>query len=245
MMIQAVDLYSQIVADLEMAGRESLYRADANEPDPRYKSYGVRAEGQKKIIRAHRKAIRTLNQSEQIALAKRLIQSRYGEQQRVGLFILEPLAAYFVPERFDELDGLVRCLHGWSKIDGFSGTLLRDILFQYPLEMAQWVRQWNQDSDMWLRRASVVLFTRQVARSGQFNDFALEMCHNLIHDPELLVQKGVGWALKDLMRSDKPRLIETVKSLRAQGVASVITLYAIKDLKAAERADILKITRVG
>lgn len=53
------------------------------------------------------------------------------------------------------------------------------------------------------------------------------------------MQKGVGWSLKDLMRSDKERILDYVIDLRARGVSSVITLYAIKDIKGDERAEIL------
>jgi 3-methyladenine DNA glycosylase AlkD len=132
-------------------------------------------------------------------------------------------------------------LHGWSKIDSFTGSLLRDVLFLYPDGFVNLVRDWNQDTDMWLRRASVVLFTRKAAKSGDFNDFALEMCDNLKYAEEDLVQKGVGWALKDLMYSDKERIMDYVRELRAQGVSSVITLYAIKDLKGEERASFLSV----
>jgi len=196
----------------------------------------VRATGKKKIIKEYRKVIRGLEQSQQIQLAKELIESRFGEQQSIGLFILEPFASYFRPDRFSELDELIRCLHGWSKIDSFTGSLLRDVLFLYPDEFVNLVRSWNQDTDMWLRRASVVLFTRKVAKSGNFNDFALEMCDNLRYAEEELVQKGVGWALKDLMYSDKERIIDYVHELRKQGISSVVTLYAIKNLKGEERA---------
>ena len=236
-MNQVIDLYNKIVRDLEVAGKASAYLADANEPDPQYNSYGVRADGKKKIISAHRKAIRNLGQSQQIQLAKILIQSRFGEQQSIGLVILVPFASYFSPPRFDELDSLIRCLHGWSKVDSFTGSLLCDVLFQFPDEFMNLVRTWNQDTNMWLRRTSVVLFTRKVAKSGEFNDFALEMCDNLIRDEENLVQKGVGWALKDLMHSDKERIIEYVHQLRKQGISSVITLYAIRGIKGKERAD--------
>jgi 3-methyladenine DNA glycosylase AlkD len=232
-------LYTQIVHDLEQAGQASLYTADANEPDPRYQSYGVRAAGKKKIFATHRAAIRALPQAEQIALATRLIQSRFGEQQSIGLSILEKFTSNFTPDRFSELDTLVRCLHGWSKVDSFTGSLLRDVLFQHPDEMKKLVRQWNSDDDMWLRRTSVVLFTRKVAQSGRYTDFALEMCSNLIGAAEDLVQKGVGWALKDLMRVDKVRMLDYVRALRQQGVSSTITLYAIKELKGEERAKFL------
>ena len=88
----------------------------------------------------------------------------------------------------------------------------------------------------------MVLFTRKVAKSGKFNDDALKFCENLVRDPEVMVQKGVGWSLKDLMRSDKERIIEYVIDLRARGVSSVITLYAIKDIKGKERTEILSRT---
>jgi 3-methyladenine DNA glycosylase AlkD len=232
-------IYNSIVGDLQTAGRESRYRADADEPDPRYKSYGVRADGRKQVTSTHRKAIRRLQRNEQLKLARMLVESEYGEQQKIALYILEPHADYFSPEKFEQLDWYVRYLHGWSSIDAYTGSLLRDVLFEYPDEFITLVSQWNQDEDMWLRRASVVLFTRKVAASGQFIDAALEFCENLVYDPELLVQKGVGWSLKDLMRSDKDRIIEYVIDLRARGVSSVITLYAIKDIKGSERANIL------
>ena len=70
-----------------------------------------------------------------------------------------------------------------------------------------------------------------------------------IHWEELAVQivvvgvvavvKGVGWMLKDLMKVDKLRLVNYVKQLRQRGVSSTITLYAIRDLKGAERAAVL------
>jgi len=241
-MIEVDSLYSLIVNDLETAGQESQYRTDANEPDSRYKSYGVRAAERMEIIRAHRKAIRGLQRQQQLELAWKLIESEYGEQQSIALFILKIHAEYFSPDKFDQLDEYMRYLHGWSKIDSYTGSLLRDVLFQHPDEFADLVGQWNRDEDLWLRRASVVLFTRKVAKSGQFNDAALKFCENLVHDPEVMVQKGVGWSLKDLMCSDKERVIDYVIDLRVRGVSSVITLYAIKDIKGKERAAILSRT---
>jgi hypothetical protein len=41
------------------------------------------------------------------------------------------------------------------------------------------------------------------------------------------------------MRSDRERIIDYVVDLRSRGVSSVITLYAIKDIKGEERAGIL------
>jgi len=233
------DLYRAIVADLVEAGAASPYPADANEPDPRYLSYGVRAAGKKQIISRHRPAVRALDRDDRLRLAEQLISSGYGEQQSVGLAILEPLADYFSPERLDELDGLVRHLRGWSKVDEFSGSLVRDVLFNNPDALLPYVRRWNADDDRWLKRLSVVLFTRKVAATGRFTDVALDLCDNLAHDEEDLVRKGVGWSLKDLLKVDRDRVMAHVAALRADGASGVVIRYAIKDLPAAERAAFL------
>lgn len=229
-------LHRSIVADLVAAGKASPYRADANEPDPDYHSYGVRAAGKKAVIAGHRPMIRALNRQDQLALAKRLILSGFGEQQSVGLAILEPLADHFSPDRFDELDELVRRLRGWSKVDEFSGSLLRDVLLEYPDELLPLIRSWNRSEDRWLKRMSVVIFTRRVAATGRFTDVALEFCDELANDDEDLVRKGVGWSLKDLMKVDRERILSHVAGMRDAGVPGVVIRYAIKDLDPDERA---------
>jgi len=85
------------------------------------------------------------------------------------------------------------------------------------------------------------LFVRKIGASGEFTDEALELCQNLIWDEDDLVQKGVGWALKDTMRGANEQVIEDVKDLRRWGVPSTITLYAIRDLKGGERKAVLAI----
>ena len=242
-MHQLNKIYNLIVEELETAGKKSKYIADANEPDERYKSYGVRAKGKKEIITKFKKQISLLSQAQQIQLATKLMKSKYGEQQSVALSILEKFPSYFSPEYFTQLDILIRCIHGWSKVDSFSGTLLRDILFSYPTHFIKLVKLWNQDEDIWLRRTSVVLFTRKVAKSGKFTSTALEMCDHLIFDKEPLVLKGVGWALKDLMKTDRKIILEYLKDLRKNGVSSIVTLYAIRDLKEEERAKVLSIKK--
>jgi len=41
------------------------------------------------------------------------------------------------------------------------------------------------------------------------------------------------------MRGSKKKVLDYVKSLRGRGVSSVITLYAIRDLKGRERKEVL------
>lgn len=233
------DIHQTMRQELKSFALTSGYKQDADERDPNYKSYGVRIPQVRGIIKNHRKDILRLSHEDRLELAQRLISSELGEEQTIAFFVLESITDYFTPDQFHLLDEFMSHIFGWSKIDGFTGGFLPPILEKYPDQMIALVNKWNKSNNVWEKRASVVLFTRKIAKSGKYNDVALSLCNNLIHDNHDLVRKGVGWSLKDMMKSDKQRIIEYIKGLRTQNVSSVITLYAIKDLSPQERKAIL------
>ncbi len=235
------ELHRSIAHALEAAGRQSGYAADANEPDPRYKSYGARAAAKRAAFTDHRRDIVSLGADAAMDLVLRLFASGYGEQQGVGIEILAKRSDLLHEVNVGVLDDLIRHLHGWSKIDGFTGAVMPDLVLRYPDRILPLVRSWSRDTDLWPRRASIVLFTRKVAKSGLFTDVGLELAARLSSDPELMVQKGVGWALKDMMASDEDRIIRIVKELRAAGAPSVVTLYAIRNLEPEKRRAVLAV----
>jgi 3-methyladenine DNA glycosylase AlkD len=228
-----VALQQSIAEQLAEAGRGSGYLADANEQDPRYRSYGARAAAKSRVIKAHRAAIDELANDQKLDLAKRLIESHYGEQQSVAMYVLEQMPGYFHPANLGIVDEFIRHMHGWSKVDSFTGGLLADLLFRYPKPVIALADEWNEDPDLWLRRASVALFTRKVAASRRFTDIAAELCDNLAFDPELMVQKAVAWSLKDLMRSDRQRMGPVLERLRSAGAPRIITRGALREAQAA------------
>lgn len=232
-------LHRTIASELRSLGEFTPYAADANEPDPRYLGYGVRAPEMKRVISGLKSDFSALATEQKVELAKRLIASGYGEQKSVALALLEQVPEYFTPERFGFLETLMRGLHGWSKIDSFTNLFLSRILEAHEAEFVELLKSWNADADPWLRRASVVIFTRKVAKSRLYKDVALANCNSLIYDPEHLVQTGVGWCLRDLMRWHKEEILNYVIDLRRKGVSSKITLYALRDVKGEERRAIL------
>ncbi len=159
---------------------------------------------------------------------------------RMGLDEIEP-------KHFDKIDDLLDDFTSWSIVDDFAtgkGSITAVLLARYPRETLALHERWLTSSNQWKRRTSVVTFTRKTAADGHYVDETLRFCETLMRDSEDLVQKGVGWALKDTMRAGpgaKRRVIALVKRMRREGIPSTITLYAIRDLKGAEREAILKI----
>jgi 3-methyladenine DNA glycosylase AlkD len=236
-------LYADVVGELER-------RADAGGIEKEmyfhkkvgadFKCYGISAPEFKEIAKKFRQAFKELSFEDRVELARRFFRSGYGGQMSFGIALLKRNVKKMKPSDFWVLEEVGNCLNNWGSVDGFCIDVLQPLLVAYPEEMLKILRQWNRSENLWKRRASVVVFTRRVGASGKFTDEALALCDRLVWDKEDYVRKGVGWALKDVMRGDKRKVLEYVKELRRKGVSAMITLYAIRDLKGKERNSVLR-----
>jgi len=240
-------MHTQIVAALERAAGRRATKGPAHaQPEP-ITSYGMRADDQRALWRECQRTFAGLALPDRLALAKLLLASRVEEEGHVAMAVLRAGVAELTPAHFDEIDALLDDLSSWSITDDFASgkvSITARLLQRYPKETLRLLERWNGSPHRWKRRASVITFTRALATSGEFIDDALRFCEALQHDPEDLVQKGVGWALKDAMRAGpaaKRRVTAIVKRMRRDGVPATITLYAIRDLRGAEREAILRV----
>ncbi len=178
-----------------------------------------------------------------MSLASQLLDSGIGELGHIGIHLLALSTAELTPEHFYQLNEMADAFHSWSQTDHLCHDVIQPLLKTARIETLTLLEYWNRSRNRFKRRASVVAFTRKMGESGLFTDEVLVFSWNLIWDPEDIVQKGVGWALKDNMRSAPERIISFVKELRQRGVPSTITLYAIRDLKGPVREEILAIRK--
>jgi len=103
------------------------------------------------------------------------------------------------------------------------------------------LRSWSKDRNMWVRRASIVGLIPLI-RKGNGLDIAYEIAGTLHKDKEDLIQKAVGWTLREAGKIDLQRL---EKYLRAEGpnIPRTTVRYAIERFPAAKRRQLLKATR--
>ena len=94
---------------------------------------------------------------------------------------------------------------------------------------------------MWVRRASIVGLI-PLARRGHSLDLVYEIAKRLHADEEDLIQKAVGWALREAGKTDPARL---ERYLRANGAAIPRTTlrYAIERFPDARRRALLRDTK--
>jgi 3-methyladenine DNA glycosylase AlkD len=177
-----------------------------------------------------------------MAFADELIESRYLEVKSVGIEVVARYRRGFAPRLLAAWKRWLAGNHSanWATTDAICGALIGPLLVQHP-ELCPRMRAWAGDRNMWVRRASIVgLIPR--ARRGESLDLVYEIARRLHADGEDLIQKAVGWTLREAGKTDMARL---ERYLRANGAAIPRTTlrYAIERFPDGKRRAILAATR--
>jgi len=243
------ELYNIILNDLE---KEAINKFESKEAyinwnqeiyeKHGYKAYGLRVPEIDKIVKKYINQFKDLSFDKRIELSRKFYKSDYIAQTSFGLKLLEISISQLKPKNFEILNEFLEYITNWGPTDSFSLYIMQPLLRRYTNEVKRLLEKWNISDYLWKKRASVVTFTRRIGTEGEFVDFLLKLCDNLMWDKEDLVRKAVGWALKDnMVGKNKEKVLNYVKELREMGVSSTITLYAIRKLKGKEREEILRI----
>lgn len=239
-----LDLYNQLCYEFEAAADFRKPTAESRYHKHReYIAYGLKAADLWRIMKEFRPRIMALTLEERLDLASHLLAQRIGELGHAAIYVLGKSSKALTPDHFDYLDQCLDDFRSWSHVDHFCGEVTPALLSSYRDETLAQLEVWSHSRNRFKRRTSAVAFARKVGASGAFLEECLAMCDRLIWDPEDIVQKGVGWALKEQMKVSPIEIKDYVKQLRKQGVSSTITLYAIRNLEGDERQEILAVKK--
>jgi 3-methyladenine DNA glycosylase AlkD len=118
------------------------------------------------------------------------------------------------------------------------GVVIGPLLVAHPERMPD-MRAWANHRIMWVRRASIVGLLPLV-RSGSAEAVALvyEIALRLHMDPNDLIHKAVGWALREAGKSDPLRLEQYLRSNVGQ-IPRTTFRYAIERFEPRKRSALL------
>ena len=193
-----------------------------------------------KAIHAKHRDVWTVNDA--VAFADALIEDRYLEVKSVGIEVLSRYRRDFRPGLLATWKRWLSQNHSanWATTDAMCGALIGPLIVAFP-ELGARLRVWSRDRNMWVRRASTVgLIPR--ARRGESLDLVYEIAKRLHADREDLIQKAVGWTLREAGKTDPARL---ERYLRANGsqIPRRTLRYAIERFPEAKRRNLLAATR--
>jgi len=193
------------------------------------------------IYLAHRK---DWSIDDAMAFAGALIRDRYLEAKSLGIEVVARYRRDFTPRLLPVWKRWLSDNHAanWATTDSICCYLIGPLLVARP-ELGVRMRAWARDRNLWVRRASIVSLIPRLRRGASL-DLAYDIARRLHGDREDLIQKAVGWALREAGKTDTARL---ERYLRANGpsIPRTTVRYAIERFPPARRAALLKDTRNG
>lgn len=173
-----------------------------------------------------------------MAFADALVPDRHLEVKSVGIEVVARYRRDFTPRLLPEWKQWLAKNHSanWATTDAICGLLTGPLILKHPSLGAR-MRSWARDRNMWVRRAAAVSLIPS-ARQGLALDLAYDVARRLHVDDEDLIQKAVGWLLREAGKTNPARL---ERYLRANGPAIPRTTlrYAIERFPEKKRRALL------
>jgi 3-methyladenine DNA glycosylase AlkD len=171
-----------------------------------------------------------------LQVADRLFTGRILEEKVFAVFLLEKLTADFGDTEFRMFESWLSRISSWADHDGLVHYLIAPMVAAKPNRAAR-VFRWAKSPDRWHRRAACVALI-QGTRKRMFFPEIKRLSDLLLSDEDDMVQKGLGWLLRETAKADANRTVPYLMSIRERSPRLVLRT-ACETLSAGVRKKIL------
>jgi len=194
------------------------------------------AELRKVAVRMRRSIIREKGIEFLVRVADQLFSGRVLEEKIFAVFLLENQTGLLTGKDFRLFVSWLDRVSSWADHDALAHDLLAPMLIGEPARARQ-VFVWAKSSDRWHRRAACVSLIRGT-REKRFFPEIVRLTKILLTDQEDMVQKGLGWLLREAAKYNPKRTVPYLTKLRGR-VPRLVLRTACETLPPAMRKRIL------
>lgn len=196
-------------------------------------SHGWRtADLRKAAVRMRRVILAHAGPDYLLQVADKLFRGRVVEEKAMAVLLLEQSVPEFGEREF-------RLLEGWlDRVDDHDAlvhTLLGPMLAAEP-RRASLALRWAKSKNRWHRRAAAVVLIRG-ARKEMFDRQIRRVSNQLLGDEDEMVQKGLGWLLREWAKKSPKRAIPYLLRIRTRAPRLVLRA-ACETLTSARRKEV-------
>ena len=203
----------------------------------RVKSLGIGTPALRKLSQEYAKAHRkSLGLDGTLAIGDRLIRCELLEEKTMAVLLAERFAGRLQPAHFAVFDRWIDYADNWATIDGICCTTIGKIILRNGPLMDD-LLSWAGDGNLWRRRAAAVSLVVS-ARRGMYLDETFRVADRLMADREEMVQKGVGWLLKEQSAHYPNEVVDYLKRWTAS-TSRLVLRYASEKLPPERRKEVL------
>ena len=185
--------------------------------------------GRKNILREHDFNFLT-------EVADHLFSGSVLEEKIAGVFLLEGLTDQCGDLEFKLFESWLARISSWADHDGLVHSLISPMVAAKPARCKA-VFRWAKSGHRWHRRAACVALIRG-ARAKQFFSEITRLSDSLLADEDDMVQKGLGWLLRETAKFDAERTIPYLMKIRDRAPRLVLRT-ACETLPASVKKKIL------
>jgi 3-methyladenine DNA glycosylase AlkD len=171
-----------------------------------------------------------------VTVADDLFSGRMLEEKVFAVVLLQSAVKHFEPHQFKLFESWLDRVSSWADHDALACYLLGPMMAREP-RLVPAVFRWAKSPDRWHRRAAAVALIRGV-RNGDFVNETARVCRQLLTDKDDMVQKGLGWLLREMSKANRTAAVPLLMTIRARSPRMVLRT-ACETLPADIRAQIL------
>jgi 3-methyladenine DNA glycosylase AlkD len=200
------------------------------------KSYGWRAPDLRAYARTVHKAL-AADQGLLMDVAERLFAGKTLEAKALGVLVLQPSLRRFGNGEFRRFEKWLKFVISWADHDALATCLLGPMIVADPRRLKRPLR-WAASPDRWHKRAAAVSLIHGIRR-GLFMKEARAVTERLLADRDDMVQKGLGWLLREWAKYHPAQAVPVLMAIRGHATRLVLRTGCEK-LGPADRRRILE-----
>jgi 3-methyladenine DNA glycosylase AlkD len=147
-----------------------------------------------------------------VNVANKLFAGRVLEEKVFSVLLLEKLTSRFDDSHFARFESWLNRIGSWADHDALVHYLIGPMIVSKTARV-QKVFQWARSPDRWHRRAACVALI-QGTRQRKFFPQVTRLSNLLLKDADDMVQKGLGWLLRETAKADPKRTIPYLLTIR-------------------------------
>jgi len=179
------------------------------------KSHGwYTADLRRAAVKCRRAVVKEFGLPFLLQVADQLFSGRNLEEKIFGVFLLENLTDGFGDAEFRLIESWLPRISSWADHDAVVHSLISPMVVAKPARTKN-VFRWAKSRDRWLRRAACVALIRGMRQKMFFPEIK-RLTAMLLPDEDDMVQKGLGWLLRETAKHDAKRMVPYLMSIRAR-----------------------------
>jgi len=155
-----------------------------------------------------------------VRVADQLFSGSVLEEKIAAVFLLEKMDAQFTDREFRRFESWLIRISSWADHDGLVHYLIAPMVAASPARVKD-VFRWAKSPKRWHRRAACVALIRG-ARAKIFFPKIVKLSDSLLADEDDMVQKGLGWLLRETAKYDPKRTVPYLMKIRASAPRLVL-----------------------